>query len=221
MAAPRPELEGEDSPEAEAPADPTAGGASGRWQLALPHRVHDGTFHAAVRRLADAGVTPEALLEAYADGGDALYRCAVAAGDPLGRPSAPVDDAGPRRTGRRAARGWAEEYGGCLAVALVAAEIGALTMHLGARAAFVRARAVRDLLLEWPAATLAEDLGVARQKVYDIGRRGGSPDFIATTPWAPLDASQPATDAHAAPTAGHASDRARSSLWAGPTWFTG
>lgn len=178
-AADRPTPTGLDASGPEDPPDPDAGGASARWQAALPHRVHEGTFHETVRRLANAGVTPEVLLDAYADGGDALYRSALEGGDPVNRiPGESTPE-------------WAERHGGPLAVALVAAEVSALQAHLSARAAFVRSRAVRDLLLTWPASSLALDLGVARQKVYRIGRSGKPTDFVATAPWTDREVDGP------------------------------
>jgi hypothetical protein len=113
-----------------------------------------------LRRLHEAGLTPEDVLAALRDAGDDLHEQA-------GSPD--VD--------------WADRFGGPLAVALLAAEVGALAAHLGTRAAAVRSRAVRDLLQEYSAVAVADALGVSRQKVYDIARDVDRPTFIRTSPW--------------------------------------
>jgi hypothetical protein len=111
-------------------------------------------------RLHQAGLTPEDVLTALRDAGDALHWQAT---------SGDAD--------------WAERFGGALAAALLAAEVGALAAHLGTRAAAVRSRAVRELLEDYSAVAVAEALGVSRQKVYDIARDVDRPPFISTSPW--------------------------------------
>ena len=111
-------------------------------------------------RLQGAGLTPQDVLTALRDTGDALHEQATS------------DEAE-----------WAQQVGGPLAVALLAAEVGALAAHLGTRAAAVRSRAVRELLDEYSAVAVAEALGVSRQKVYDIAREVDRPPFIRTSPW--------------------------------------
>ena len=131
------------------------------WDAVLAHRPPD--TRAAVReRLESAGVTPEHLAAALRDGGDDLFAAATA--DNRG------DD-------------WAEPFGGPLAVALIAAEVGALTAHLTSRASAVRAVAVEALLDDYSAVAVASRLGVSRQKVYDIARPGATNAFLDFVPW--------------------------------------
>lgn len=111
-------------------------------------------------RLEAAGVTPAEVLSALRDAGDALHDHATS-----------TDDA------------WSAPFGGPLAAALLAAEVGALAAHLGSRAAAVRSRAVRDLMQDYSAVAVADALGVSRQKVYDIAREVDRPPFIRTSPW--------------------------------------
>ena len=133
------------------------GGVSG-WDEILAHRTPD--TRAPVReRFESAGVTPELVRTALADGGDQLF-AAVTGGAP----------------------GWAEPFGGPLAVALIAAEVSALTAHLTSRASAVRAIAVEALLDDYSAVTVAGRLGVSRQKVYDIARPTSTSSFIDHAP---------------------------------------
>lgn len=118
-------------------------------------------------RFIATGVTPERVAAALADGGDALHRAAAASGNN-------ADDADDS---------WAEPFGGLLAVALLAAEVSALTSHLNSRAAGVRSLAVDRLLDDLSAVTVAARLGVSRQKVYDVARGGLSTNYIDTVPW--------------------------------------
>lgn len=79
---------------------------------------------------------------------------------------------------------WALEFGGALAVALLAAEVSALAAHLNSRAASVRAAAVELLLDDFSAVSVAEELGVSRQKVYDIARASHrTATYIPRVPW--------------------------------------
>lgn len=111
-------------------------------------------------RFAGQGVEPARVAEALADGGDALYS-AARSGEP----------------------GWAERFGGPLAVALLAAEVGALTSHLTFRASSVRALAVEALLEELSAISVAASLGVSRQKIYDIARAQRETPYLNYVPW--------------------------------------
>jgi hypothetical protein len=112
------------------------------------------------QRLIDSGVTVEQVSTVLQDGGDAL------------RAAASSDD-----------KNWTDCFGGPVAVALLAAEVSALTAHLNSRASAVRARAVQELLDEYSAVSVAAHLGVSRQKVYDISRGNHLDTFIDHAPW--------------------------------------
>ncbi|UQU66741.1 hypothetical protein COUCH_10945 [Couchioplanes caeruleus] len=133
------------------------------WDAVLAHRPPD-TREAIRDRLVAAGVTPDRVAAALRDGGDGIFAAATA------------QDRG---------EDWAKPYGGPLAVALIAAEVGALTAHLTSRASAVRALAVEALLEDYSAVAVASRLGVSRQKVYDIARPGGTASFLDRTPWRP------------------------------------
>jgi hypothetical protein len=150
---------GDDMSPASTAAEP-AGHLSG-WETLPAHRDPADPGRAGVlTRLQDAGLTPQDVLAALRDAGDALHEQAT---------SAEAD--------------WTRQVGGPLAVALLAAEVGALAAHLGTRAAAVRSRAVTELLDDYSAVAVAEALGVSRQKVYDIAREVDRPPFIRTSPW--------------------------------------
>jgi hypothetical protein len=129
------------------------------WAEVLAHRP-PRTCAEAVARFAEHGITPAQVRAVLADGGDALYAAA----------SGGVD-------------GWAEQFGGPLGVALLAAEVSAYTAHLTARAAGVRALAVDRLLDDLSAVTVASRLGVSRQKVYDLARGGLTTPFVDRVLW--------------------------------------
>lgn len=97
------------------------------------------------------------------DGGDALYAAAA--------------------SGQEA---WAETFGGPLAAALMAAEVSALVAHLSSRASGIRALAVAQLLDDYSAVTVAAQIGVARQKVYEVARGELKPSHIQRVPWRKL-----------------------------------
>lgn len=119
------------------------------WDEVLAHRPAEA--RPAVReRLVAAGVTPAQLRAALDDTGDDLFAAATSGADD-----------------------WAKPFGGVLAVALLAAEVGALTAHLTSRSSSIRALAVEQLLDDFSAVTVANRLGVSRQKVYDIVKPGG------------------------------------------------
>jgi hypothetical protein len=128
------------------------------WDVVLAHRSPD-TIAPARERFESAGVTPAQVWAALADGGDELYAAATSGGDD-----------------------WAKPFGGPLAVALLAAEVGAMTAHLTSRSSAIRATAVEALLDEFSAVTVAGRLGVSRQKVYDIARPS-SGSYIPQSPW--------------------------------------
>lgn len=129
------------------------------WDVVLAHRTPD-TRAPARERFESAGVRLELVLAALADGGDELFAAA-----------------------EKKNAGWAEPFGGVLAVALIAAEVSAFTAHLTSRASAVRALAVEALLDDFSAVTVATRLGVSRQKVYDIARSNPTSSFIDHAPW--------------------------------------
>ncbi|WP_157440632.1 hypothetical protein [Actinokineospora inagensis] len=134
------------------------------WAAVLAHRPVEVRDSVRDRFVAN-GVTAGQVGAVLADAGDTL--CAAATG---------------------ADEGWADYFGGAVAVALLAAEVSALVAHLNSRASAVRARAVRELLDEYSAVSVAAHLGVARQKVYDIGRGQQDLDtFIDEVPWSNHD----------------------------------
>ena len=130
-----------------------------RWDSVLSHRppeerrVIAGRFEA-------AGLSAEHVRAVLADGGDLLY-AAAAEGSP----------------------GWADRFGGTLAAALLAGEVGALAAQLGRRASGIRSIAAADLLEDFSAVTVAEELGVSRQKIYEIARGGLRGPHLDTVPW--------------------------------------
>lgn len=132
-----------------------------RWQQVLTHRpANDGSREAAALRFSERGVTPEQVSAVLTDAGDALYAAAA-----------------------RGEEDWAQPFGGPLAVALLAAEVSVFAAHLNSRASGVRSAAVAGLLDEYSAVTVAGELGVARQKVYEIARAGLRPPYIEKVPW--------------------------------------
>lgn len=131
------------------------------WTDVLAHRVDDpSAFEQVVARLTGCGLSPQHVHEALADGGDALYAAAQ---------SGSAD--------------WSDAFGGPLAVALLAAEVGALAAHLNWRASGIRSLAVDALLEDFSAVAVAGELGVARQKVYEIAKGGLRPPYIENVPW--------------------------------------
>jgi hypothetical protein len=141
--------------------NPRSGTTDPHWQQVLTHRAaDDGSRDVAAMRFTERGITPDQVGAVIADCGDALY-AAAAEGKP----------------------GWAEAFGGPLAVALLAAEVSMFAAHLNSRASGVRSAAVAELLDEYSAVTVAGELGVARQKVYEIARAGLRPPYIEQVPW--------------------------------------
>lgn len=129
------------------------------WDAALAHRPPESR-DAIRERLESAGVSAAQVHAALADGGDELFAAAT---------SGAVD--------------WAKAHGGPLAVALVAAEVGAMTAHLTSRSSAIRAAAVETLLDDYSAVTVANRLGVSRQKVYDIARPNPGATYLDRAPW--------------------------------------
>lgn len=130
-----------------------------RWSEVLSHRPPEERDPVAARFEA-AGLSAGQVQTVLADGGDRLYAAAVA-GSP----------------------GWAERFGGTLAAALLAGEVGALAAQLGRRASGIRSLAAADLLEDFSAVTVAEELGVSRQKIYEIARGGLRGPHLDTVPW--------------------------------------
>lgn len=129
------------------------------WDVVLAHRAPD--TRAAIReRFESAGVAAADIRSVLADGGDELFAAATGG-----------------------AADWAGRWGGPLAVALLAAEVGAMTAHLTSRSSAIRAVAVEALLDDYSAVTVANRLGVSRQKVYDIARPNPAGSFIDHAPW--------------------------------------
>lgn len=131
------------------------------WFEVLKHRSFDDAAVVAevIERFERAGVTSSTVAEHLVDGGDALYAAS------------------------QSGAGWADAFGGDQAVALIAAEVGALMSHLVSRAASVRSRGVDALLDDFSAVTVANALGVSRQKVYDIAKSTQDREYLETTPW--------------------------------------
>ncbi|WP_346925637.1 hypothetical protein [uncultured Arthrobacter sp.] len=142
--------------------DSTPGAASDAgWQAVLSHRTEeDGSRDAAAARFTAAGVGAAQVREVLSDGGDALYQSV-----------------------RQRSADWAEPFGGYLAVALLAAEVSVFAAHVNSRASGIRSEAVAELLEDYSAITVAGELGVSRQKVYEIARTGLRPPYIDTVPW--------------------------------------
>lgn len=131
------------------------------WWRVLAHRRGDESgARAAIERFESAGVTPADVRAHLIDGGDLLYRVASEGGV-----------------------GWADAFGGHRVTALIAAEVSALMSHLVARAATVRSASIGALLDDYSAVTVANALGVARQKVYELARPKTDQPYSTTTPW--------------------------------------
>ncbi|MFF2031427.1 hypothetical protein [Arthrobacter sp. NPDC058192] len=142
--------------------DKMAGSASdAEWETVLAYRPpEDGSRDAAAARFTAAGVGAADVRAALSDGGDALYEAA-----------------------RHHGADWAEPFGGNLAVALLAAEISVFAAHVTSRASGIRSEAVAQLLEDYSAVTVAGELGVSRQKVYEIARAGLRPPHFDNVPW--------------------------------------
>lgn len=131
------------------------------WRRVLAHRVAGGgEVTALIARYCECGITPDQVGEVLMDGGDGLYAAATS-GDP----------------------DWADQFGGPLGAALLAAEVSAFASHLNTRASGVRSVAVDVLLEDYSAITVAGELGVSRQKVYEIARSGLRGPHLQHVPW--------------------------------------
>ncbi|MEV6637178.1 hypothetical protein AB0M54_41250 [Actinoplanes sp. NPDC051470] len=149
------------------------------WDVVLAHRSPD--IREQVReRFESSGVTAAQVWAVLADGGDKLF--AAVASAPALAPASASAAAASAASASASDVAWAEPFGGPLAVALLAAEVGAVTAHLTSRSSAIRAAAVGALLDEYSAVTVARRLGVSRQKVYDIARPGTG-TYIPRTPW--------------------------------------
>jgi hypothetical protein len=134
-------------------------GVTPSWDKVLAHRPFEGR-DAVSNRFIENGITADRLKATLDDGGDALYAAA-----------------------RSGAPDWMGEFGGPLAVALLAAEVSAFAAHMNSRSSAVRAVAVDTLLEDFSAVTVAARLGISRQKVYEIGRAELGGSFIDRVPW--------------------------------------
>ncbi|WP_120002784.1 hypothetical protein [Nesterenkonia muleiensis] len=146
------------------PSEETPDSLSEDWRRVLAHRLRshpDATgLDELIRRYTDCGIGPKQVHQVLTDGGDGLYQAATS-GEPH----------------------WADQFGGPLGAALLAAEVSTLASHLNSRASGVRSVAVEALLEDYSAITVAAELGVSRQKVYDIGRNGLRGPHIQHVPW--------------------------------------
>lgn len=131
-----------------------------QWSHVLAHRTDGDNLQEASLRFENHGVTPQQVHAALTDGGDALYAAAASGQED-----------------------WTEAFGGPLAVALLAAEVSALAASLNSRASSIRALAVAQLLDDFSAVTVASQIGVARQKVYEVARGGLKPPYLQRVPW--------------------------------------
>ncbi len=137
-------------------------GGDSAWDAVLAHRPPE-TRDAVRERFESAGVAAAQVRAALEDGGDELFAATTSG----------TDD-------------WAKAHGGPLAVALLAAEVGAMTAHLTSRSSAIRAAAVEALLDDYSAVTVANRLGVSRQKVYDIARPHPGASYLDRAPWRSL-----------------------------------
>lgn len=117
------------------------------WDDVLAYRADPVAATEVINRLVAAGVTPDAVSASLRDAGSGL-----------------ADDAVSGRAD------WAASYGGLLAAALIASEVAAYASHLISRASAIRSIAIDALLDDHSAVSVAADLGVSRQKVYEIAR---------------------------------------------------
>lgn len=119
---------------------------SDSWEEILSHRAEQERQGIQDRFLSH-GVSSAIVAEALRDGGATLAASALS--------RAPE---------------WSVPYGGLVGAALVAGEVAAHASWLVSRAASVRSLAVENLLEDISAVTLAQMLGISRQKVYEIAR---------------------------------------------------
>lgn len=129
--------------------DLTAGSIAPTWDAVLAHRADPAAAALARARFEAQGITVDVVSANLEDSGAALFRDVSS-----GRPD------------------WAVPYGGLLGAALLAGEIAIYCSTLVARASAIRSVAVDALLDDFSAVSVAADLGVSRQKVYEIARGG-------------------------------------------------
>lgn len=129
--------------------DLNTGSIAPTWESVLAHRTDPGAAELARARFESQGIPVELVAASLADSGAALFR-EVSSG----------------RTD------WAVPYGGLLGAALIAGEVAIYCSTLVARASAVRSVAVDALLEDFSAVSVAADLGISRQKVYEIARGG-------------------------------------------------
>ena len=122
------------------------------WPQVLAHRTNPAELKEAAARFEEAGLGPSDVDAVLRDGGDALFAAASGA-EP----------------------GWADPFGGLKSAALLAAELSSLTSALNSRASGIRSAAVALLLEDYSAVSVARELGISRQKVYEVGRAGFKP----------------------------------------------
>lgn len=119
------------------------------WDAVLAHRGSESAIVVVRDRFLENGISSEVVAAVLQDGGESIFQAASS-----GRPD------------------WTVPYGGLLAAALLAGEVAVYSSHLVARASAVRSVAVDSLLEDFSAVSVATDLGVSRQKVYEIARGG-------------------------------------------------
>lgn len=129
--------------------DLTTGSIVPTWEGVLAHRADPAAAALARGRFEGQGITVDLVAASLADNGAALFRDVSS-----GRPD------------------WAVPYGGLLGAALLAGEVAIYCSTLVARASAIRSVAVDALLDDFSAVSVAADLGVSRQKVYEIARGG-------------------------------------------------
>ena len=131
------------------------------WRQVLAHRVSGGAdVTDLVARYTDCGITAHQVCRVLMDGGDGLYAAATSGES-----------------------NWTEQFGGPLGAALLATEVSAFASHLNSRASGVRSVAVEALLEDYSAVTVAAELGISRQKVYEIARGGLRGPHLPHVPW--------------------------------------
>lgn len=121
------------------------------WMRVLVHRPPEQRIEIG-DRLAAAGVDPLFLERVLGDDGDALFSAAGA--------------------GRG---GWADPFGGELAVASVLTELQAHAAAVLERAATLRGQVYAELLRHHSLAEIARAQGISRQAVHRAGRTSSSP----------------------------------------------
>lgn len=120
------------------------------WREALAHR-DDESATIVSARFAKHGISADVVAMVLSDNGSAMF-----------------DDVSSGRAD------WALPYGGLHGAALLAGEVAIHASHLVARAAAMRSIAVDGLLEDLSVVEVASELGVSRQKIYEIARGGSA-----------------------------------------------